>query len=291
MTDSTDRPRVYRGESGGSRWEMVNRRPSCQVQPYVCGDYVGYTEWAASPSRRREFAVPFVVAVIQFGPPIAVLPEGDARRRVSHRSGFSGGLDDRFAVCEHSGFQCGLQFFLTPIGARLLFGVPMSELAGQILPIDQLLPRRHRDLRERLHDLDDWNARFDLLDAVLREAFDGAHAHAGVSWALARIAQRGGVLDLKLLASDIGYSQKHVTTLFRDHVGTTPKRFARITRFHRLVTHLRRGGSGAWADLAARFGYYDQAHLAHEVRALTGITPSELRPLAADVLASLSERG
>jgi AraC-like DNA-binding protein len=40
-----------------------------------------------------------------------------------------------------------------------------------------------------------------------------------------------------------------------------------------------------------QFGYYDQAHLAHEVKELTGVTPSEFRPLARDVLSTLAEPG
>jgi AraC-like DNA-binding protein len=125
-----------------------------------------------------------------------------------------------------------------------LFRMPMSDLAGRIVPIDAVLPRHHRDLRNQLLELADWDARFDLIDDVLREAFDGQRPHAGVSWALARIAHCGGVLDLKELARELGYSQKHVTTLFHDHVGIAPKRFARIARFQRLLTHLRTGGHG-----------------------------------------------
>jgi AraC-like DNA-binding protein len=74
-----------------------------------------------------------------------------------------------------------------------------------------------------------------------------------VSWEVRRIEQSGGVLDLRMLARELGYSQKHVITMFRDQVGIPPKLLARIIRFHRLVKHLRNGGGGPWADLALEF--------------------------------------
>ncbi len=37
-------------------------------------------------------------------------------------------------------------------------------------------------------------------------------------------------------------------------------------------------GAADWADVAAEHGYTDQAHLIHDFRALTGITPTAYRP-------------
>jgi AraC-like DNA-binding protein len=196
-------------------------------------------------------------------------------------------LAPEHALCEHDGFQQGVQVNFTPIGARLVFGLPLSEL-GAVAPLADLLPRRYRDLAERLQDLPDWDRRFDLLDAVLAERLAAARADtAVVSWGVGRIEQAGGVLSVRGLARELGYSHKHVIALFRDQVGVPPKLLARIVRFDRLLRHLRAGGGGGWAELALQFGYYDQPHLAREVRAFTGLRPSEMRPLAAEVLGQL----
>jgi AraC-like DNA-binding protein len=279
------RTRMLRGELDGSRWEMAVRPPAAQLRPYVHGDYVGYTEWSGPMNRRREFPGPFVVMILEFGPPLRVYDAGNPRRLSSHRGGFVVGLGDTFAVCEHDGFQHGVQINLTAIGARLLFGLPMSELSGQTVSVRDLLPARHRDLGQQLQDATDWDERFDLLDGALAdgmgEAFDRTRI---VSWAVRRIEQTGGRLDMRALARELGYSRKHVITLFRDQVGIPPKLLARLVRFDRLVQHLRRGGPGTWAELAVEFGYYDQAHLVRDVRQFTGVTPSEVRPLTADPL-------
>jgi AraC-like DNA-binding protein len=36
-----------------------------------------------------------------------------------------------------------------------------------------------------------------------------------------------------------------------------------------------------WAEVAMEHGYYDQAHLIHDFRELTGLTPTAYRPRAA----------
>src|SRR5262245_51756716 len=112
------------GWSGESRWDVAIRPPSARLRPLIRGDYIGYTEWSATRVRRREFPGPFAVLVIEFGPPLRLYEQDDPRRLASHRGGFVGGLCEEFVVCEHDGFQQGVQVNLTPIGARRLFGIP-----------------------------------------------------------------------------------------------------------------------------------------------------------------------
>ena len=61
--------------------------------------------------------------------------------------------------------------------------------------------------------------------------------------------------------------------MFRDEIGLSPKVVGRIMRFERskdLVT----AGAPSLADVAARSGYADQAHLARDWRDLAGASPT-----------------
>ena len=66
---------------------------------------------------------------------------------------------------------------------------------------------------------------------------------------------------------------------FEQHVGLTPKRFARVLRFHALVRSVAVARPVDWALTAVEAGYADQSHLIHEFRHLAGMTPTAYVPL------------
>jgi AraC-like DNA-binding protein len=277
MQTPTHRAQIVRVSSGASRWDIATRRPAPDLRHYV-RDYTGYTEEASQPLRRRAFPRPQVLLLIDFRSPLRVFGAADPRRHCLYPGGFVAGLSDTVTITEHDGLQGGLAVSFTPVGARRFFGVPMAELADRVLSARDLLPGEHAHLPERLQDLPTWDARFDLMDHVLGERIRAARIETGVvSWASRQIEERRGAIDVRALAHELGYSQKHVVHMFREHVGVPPKRLARLVRFDNLIQHLRQGGSGAWAELAQRFGYYDQAHMANDVKHFTSTTPTGAR--------------
>ena len=100
-----------------------------------------------------------------------------------------------------------------------------------------------------------------------------------VSWAWRELLREGGAIRVSELAAGTGWSERHLTGRFRAEIGLAPKAAARVIRFDRarklLVRRLTVGGDYLLADLAADCGYFDQAHLAREFRALAGCPPSQ----------------
>lgn len=277
MHQLAHRTRVLTGQTGPSRWELAVRSPRADLRPYI-RDYCGYIEAAPGIVRRLEYPGPQIVVIIEFGPPVRVYDTGQLRRSTRYPGGFVAGLDDQFTLVEHEGSQSGLQLNLTPIGGRLFFDVPMSELARRVVPLGDLLGREHRHVGSMLESLPDWDTRFDVIEDLVASRLDRTRPQtAMIEWAYRQIERRGGAVDIRALGRELGYSQKHVITLFRDHVGMPPKLVARIVRFDRLMAHLKRGGDATWADLATAFGYYDQSHLVRDVRQFTGSTPTAAR--------------
>lgn len=254
-------------ESDLGWWEMVPGTPHRAVRPHVLG-YTGYTERTATPLRRREVPTGRAGLIISFGPSIDVLGVG-------RLTSFAIGLDDRFAITEHAGEQHGIQVDLTPLGARMLLGLPMGELARQTPRLDELLGPAAARLAERLALAPDWPARFAILDAELARRLDRAQPpRPDVARALARLQRTHGAVPIAALADELSCSRRHLTTTFAAEVGLPPKAMARVLRFRRAVSLLRDGRP--LADIAYACGYADQPHLNRDFRDLAGTTPTEL---------------
>ncbi|WMF04538.1 helix-turn-helix domain-containing protein [Micromonospora robiginosa] len=88
------------------------------------------------------------------------------------------------------------------------------------------------------------------------------------------IADTGGAVAIGDLTVAAGVSSTHLAQRFKQLVGVTPKRLARTYRFAATVFAIDPAGPVDWADLAARAGYFDQAHFGHDFRAFTGLTPT-----------------
>ncbi len=88
------------------------------------------------------------------------------------------------------------------------------------------------------------------------------------------IVETSGMVAIGELTAASGVSSTHLAQRFKQIVGVTPKRFARTRRFAFTLLAIDFAAPIDWADVAARAGYFDQAHFVHDFRAFTGLTPT-----------------
>ena len=174
-------------------------------------------------------------------------------------------------------------------------GAPGCGIAGCVIDLDdalrsRVLPGRTCPARAWIDELaaaPDAQARGEAVARRLA-AFTRAGSRAdrlGEAIADAIVLARGaaGVDDL---ARRFSISGRHVGRLCRAATGLSPKQLARLVRFQAVLRALAAAPARNLASLAADHGYYDQAHLTGEFRALLGATPAA----AARAVASESPR-
>jgi len=188
---------------------------------------------------------------------------------------FVGGLQTWPAQIHHDGNEHGVAVELTPLGAPAVFGLPGGELAGQVVDLGDLLGARSRELSERLREIEGWPERFAVLDEVLLRGLSERYLAPGtIMHAWDRLVHAGGSLDVETLASDVGWSRRHLTERLRHEIGLPPRQVNRVLRFERSCGLLRRAPTRSLTEIALDAGYFDHAHLTHEWQRLAGCTPS-----------------
>ena len=166
---------------------------------------------------------------------------------------------------------------LHPVGAWVALGHPLHQLADVTADLDDLLGRAAGELAEQCADVGSGLERVRRTVAWLRRRLLGrtvATPDPAAQWAARRIAASAGREAIGSLRAATGLTGPRLVTLFREQVGVTPKRLARIHRFDRALSLLTSPG-GSIGRAAAEAGYYDQPHMNAEFRALAGLTPND----------------
>ena len=253
---------VLRGQSERGSWEFVQRAAHPLLRPYVRGGYEGYDLAMRAPVRRLEVPHGAIVLIVGWGPEVDV--DGAA-----HTS-FVAGLYDCPVVVSDDGRQAGIQANLTPLGARMLLGMPMRELTGRTVALSDVLDD---ELSEQLSELGDWSARFAALDrCLLRRLGEARSPRPDVAYAWSRLDAASGRVAIADLCRELGCSARHLSARFGEEIGMAPKAFARLLRFERAAALLADGVPPA--DVSAICGFSDQPHLNREFRALAGRAPA-----------------
>jgi len=265
--------------------EVAVRAVPGWLRPYVIG-LSGFRSGSGLPVDHLVLPLASTTVIVDFG----------------SRSGLMSGAREVATTHGDTRWGHGVSVGLTPLGAGVLFGVPMRELGGGTAGLADLLGPAATELPGLLGAAPGWEQRFDLLEAMLSSALRRVKGLAPVAtstlagrdsaaigtrlvrgpavrpepavtaawWRL----RRGDRPRIGMLADELGISRRRLERGFRQHIGMSPATVARIARFQGVVGRFGAGASPA--EAAAGSGLADQSHLARETRALAQLTPSEL---------------
>lgn len=212
--------------------------------------------------------------IVNLGDPQRLCAQDDLERHTLFRHSWISGERTAPLVIDEVGYVHLIGIRLRAGGAWPFLGVPLREFSGQVVELEAVLGAEMRDLRNRLGEATSEEARFDLVERWLRQrARERTPPTRAVRHALNVIHEGADAVRIGRLADEIGISHKHLLREFDRCVGLTPKAFARICIFQRVVQFVGQKRKVDWTDAAATCGYYDQAHLIREFRAFSGLTP------------------
>lgn len=262
-------------ETDVGRWDMVSRVPTQALGSALVGGYEGWCERSPVRMRLREVPHSGFVFILNLGPPFAVT--GARAEPAAAHGSFIAGLHDEHVIVESSGQSECIEFILTPPAARRVLARPLTELTNRTVALADLFGPAAPVLEGRVREAPTWARRFEILERFLTDRLSrGPEPPREIAWAWSTLEQSCGAFAVGAIARELGWSRKRLVGGFAEHIGFPPKRFARVVRFQHAMRLIGRNGGAGWADLAARAGFADQAHLIREFRALAGLTPTEL---------------
>lgn len=187
----------------------------------------------------------------------------------------------------HAGAVHAVGLLVRPEAVPALLRASAAPLVDTRVALADALGGGWTWLEDAVCDAHDDDTRLARLFAAVRAAVTG-DAHASRLAALHRMRAAIERLPVPAAADALGIGARQFERRFRDAFGMGPKQFQVIGRLQRAlhaVAPAQRapgyGAPGQGAHLAADHGYFDQAHLARDVRRLAGAPLGRLRLEAA----------
>jgi methylphosphotriester-DNA--protein-cysteine methyltransferase len=243
------------------------------------------------PAHKREKLIPdgaVEIIVDLTDRPKKLYDRDDLRRSRDFHDAWISGLRSRWIVVEAQQGSSLVIIRFWPCGAAPFLRMPADELTDHVVPLTDVFGSEASFLREMLLEADTIGARMEAVERWLLRRGGSHLEQPALADFLSRRLSAPGNQTIAELAESVGYTERHVRSLVKQTIGASPKRYARIRRFQRVLSHLKHDTppseadlmllSGPlpepdWADVAQAHQYFDQSHLARDFREFAGMTP------------------
>lgn len=254
----------------------MGRKPAAPLDRFVDDIYC----LSGEPGHRRQLVVPPMPSahlMINLGEPVRLRDSNAAVPSAVLTDGWFMGIWTRRFTVEYASAVRVVGVHFKPWGAAPFVSMPLKELRDRWVGVDAVWGRSLEHLRDRLANAASTDLMLHILEGELRSRLRRPPAgglplvhHTGQ-----RLESSWGAVPVAALADRAGVSGNHLAARFTSHVGTTPKKLARIYRFARVILSVDAYDSVGWAELAHEAGYFDQSHLINEFKDFTGRTPTD----------------
>lgn len=154
--------------------------------------------------------------------------------------------------------------------------MPVHELTDYVVDGELVMTSEILTIREVLLSIPLVKQKFLYAEKQLLKIFgQRLQVNPFVDYAVNRILQSPHQATIESIVAKVGFSQKHLIKIFREHVGLTPKSFLKVMRFQKAIEEIDRNKTADWTAIAYESGYYDQAHFINDFRNFSGFTPAK----------------
>lgn len=184
------------------------------------------------------------------------------------------GLQDGFRVFKSNPNIGSVLVFFNEIGASYFLKTPINELFAESVSLEHFMNQYDLEkVEEALSFSQSDEHRIYIVEQFLLAHIIEKKDDPLVIKAIQYIYHHKGNVKIKELANLLCISQSPFEKRFRQVVGTSPKKFASIVRFHAVLDSLNQVKS--LTEICFENNYFDQAHFIKDFKHFTGETPEK----------------
>lgn len=174
-----------------------------------------------------------------------------------------------------------IEFFAVRFRAGRLPGlvdIKPAELMNSIVSVPKLFGTDASLVCEQLMSKKDLQAKQSFLESFLRPArLQSMINNKSYNTSVEIIESCEGQIQVAALAGHLNISRRSLERIYMETLGISPKKFIRLVRFQNALSKIKSSQTRKnYADIAYDSGYCDQSHFVREIKAMTGVLPSDL---------------
>jgi AraC-like DNA-binding protein len=198
----------------------------------------------------------------------------DGTSYTTYKKSWISGMKTEYILIDASvSSMIGVHF--RPGGAFPFFDFPVNELNNLTIEMDAIWNNEIHRVRDAILNTSLISHKFNILENYfLQKSKREPESNPLIKYAVDQLLSSPQVWTIDQLSKKIGISHKHLISLFKKFVGLSPKQFARIAKFQKVIQLVEKQQQIEWTPLAYECGYYDQAHFIKEFEAFSGVNPS-----------------
>lgn len=186
------------------------------------------------------------------------------------------GMTDSFKVFRNSANIGTILVYFTETGFTHFASHPANELFNLSLSLEAVFDKQNvQKVEEKLALANTDRQRIHMVEQFLLSQLKDIHTDKLIVEAVKLIYQSRGTIRIRELNEKLFISQSPFEKRFRKMVGTTPKKFASIIRFHSVLEDLEKTKS--LTEICYENNFFDQAHFIKDFKQFTGDTPENFK--------------
>ncbi|HTJ13198.1 MAG TPA: AraC family transcriptional regulator [Dinghuibacter sp.] len=163
---------------------------------------------------------------------------------------------------------------LNPLGAYRLFRLNYTDVSNRIGEMEDLLGNATKMLKVQMAEANTTQQKTRLLQSFLLRQLENATPDPVYDYCVNKIYYEKGLVNIKQLEKETGYTTRWLHKKFMEHLGTGPKNLAEIIKFKQVYEAY--ANKGNLKDHIYDY-YYDQSHFLRVFKRMTGFNPTDLQ--------------